>query len=391
MPENKEHTGFINNDHCYDYIITGAGCAGLSLLMRILQEPSLQHKKILVIDAEPKTKNDRTWCFWEKETGLFEPIVYHHWQELSFQSTDYSSNFSIAPYTYKLIRGIDFYTYVLQAAKAFPNIVFQYEKVQAITTEGKKAKLTTNQTIYYADYLFNSIRFEEPVGKYRLLQHFKGILIETTTQVFNPAIATFMDFTVSQHAGTTFMYVLPVAANRALIEYTLFTPEVLPAAQYDTALENYIRHQLHIENYTVMHEEYGIIPMTDQQYKQQEGRIIYIGTAGGQTKASSGFTFQFIQKTTAAIVQLLKEGKTPMSKRDFSYRKFQLYDHVLLNVLVNGKMNGDALFAAIFKKNSPAAVLEFLDNESSLLTDLKIMASVPLNIFLPATLQELFT
>ena len=358
--------------------------------MRILKEPSMQHKKILVIDAEPKTRNDRTWCFWEKDAGLFEPIIHHHWQELSFHSTDYSSNFSIAPYTYKLIRGIDFYAYVLQTAKAFPNIVFQYEKVLAISTEGETAKLTTNQGIYYAPYLFNSILFETPRGKHRLLQHFKGILIETETPVFNPAIATFMDFTVSQLAGTTFMYILPVAANQALIEYTLFTPDVLEAAQYDTALENYIKQQLQIEQYTVLHEEYGIIPMTDQPYKQQEGRIINIGTAGGQTKASSGFTFQFIQKTTAAIVQLLKEGKLPMIKRDFRYRKFQLYDRVLLNVLFKRKMNGDALFAAIFKKNSPAAVLEFLDNESTLATDLKIMASVPLNIFLPATLQEIF-
>ena len=391
MPVNNINTVSDNQDNNYDYIIAGAGCAGLSLLMRILQEPSLKHKKILVIDAKSKTKNDRTWCFWEKEPGLFEPVVHHHWQELSFQSTDYSSRFSIAPYTYKLIRGIDFYAYVLQTAKAYPNIVFQYEKVQAITTEGKKAKLTTNQAIYYADYLFNSIRFEEPVGKYRLLQHFKGILIETATQVFNPAIATFMDFTVSQLRGTTFMYILPVAANQALIEFTLFTPDVLEAAQYDTALENYIKQQLQIEQYTVLHEEYGIIPMTDQPYKQQEGRIINMGTAGGQTKASSGFTFQFIQKATAAIVQLLKEGKVPMIKRDFSYRKFQLYDRVLLNVLFKRKMKGDALFAAIFKKNSPAAVLEFLDNESTLATDLKIMASVPLNIFLPATLQEIFT
>jgi lycopene beta-cyclase len=359
--------------------------------MRILQEPSLQLKKILVIDAESKTTNDRTWCFWEKDAGLFEPVVYHQWQELSFQSATYSSNFSIAPYTYKLIRGIDLYAYVMQAAKAFPNIVFQFQKVLAIATEGEKAKLTTNNATYYADYLFNSILFEPPGGKYRLLQHFKGLLIETENPVFNPAIASFMDFTVNQHAGTTFMYVLPVAANRALIEYTLFTPEVLESGQYDIALQNYIRQQLQIEQYTVLHEEYGIIPMTDQQYKQQEGRIINIGTAGGQTKASSGFTFQFIQKRTAAIVRLLKEGKAPVTKKDFSYRKFQLYDRVLLNVLFNGKMKGDDLFTAIFKKNSPAAVLEFLDNESSLVTDLKIMSSVPLNIFLPATLQELFT
>lgn len=38
----------------YDYIIAGSGCAGLSLLYRILKEPTLQHKSILVIDKDSK-------------------------------------------------------------------------------------------------------------------------------------------------------------------------------------------------------------------------------------------------------------------------------------------------------------------------------------------------
>ena len=60
----------------YDYIIAGSGCAGLSLLHKILQTPSLQNKSILVIDKDQKKSNDRTWCFWEKNPGPFESIVY---------------------------------------------------------------------------------------------------------------------------------------------------------------------------------------------------------------------------------------------------------------------------------------------------------------------------
>ena len=58
----------------YDYIIAGAGCAGLSLLMRMNGDPFFADKKILVVDAAGKNQNDRTWCFWEKEPDIFGAI-----------------------------------------------------------------------------------------------------------------------------------------------------------------------------------------------------------------------------------------------------------------------------------------------------------------------------
>ena len=43
--------------------------------MRMIKSGKFSDKKILLIDKEPKTKNDRTWCFWEKGNGFFENIV----------------------------------------------------------------------------------------------------------------------------------------------------------------------------------------------------------------------------------------------------------------------------------------------------------------------------
>jgi len=60
----------------YDYIITGAGCAGLSLAMHMIHSGRFSDKKVLLVDKDPKRANDRTWCFWEKEEGLFQSIVY---------------------------------------------------------------------------------------------------------------------------------------------------------------------------------------------------------------------------------------------------------------------------------------------------------------------------
>lgn len=362
--------------------------------MRMMQHAYFDDKKILVVDKTAKTKNDRTWCFWERKEGLFESLIFHRWKEVGFYSNDYTGVLSLDPYQYKMIRGIDFYQYVQQKAAARSNIHFHYEEVLSIGTLSDLAFVELQSGRVTADYIFNSILFAQPSikpGKYMLLQHFKGWVIETKEPVFDPATATFMDFRVPQDEGTTFMYVLPTSSHQALVEYTLFTEKLLPQEKYEAALKQYLQRYLGIEAFNIGHEEFGIIPMTNHNFPTVEGRVINIGLAGGQAKGSSGYAFQFIQKRTESVVQALLQGKIPAPVNSFSTKKFQLYDSVLLNVLHHKKLNGDKIFAAIFSKNPPARVLRFLDNESSLWDDLHIMNSVPTNIFLRAAFQELFS
>jgi lycopene beta-cyclase len=292
-----------------------------------------------------------------------------------------------------MIRGVDFYNHIISFAKGYANIDFLQEEIAEISnTNGKAVVKTTNQE-FCSDYTFNSIVFDRKSIQTNnsLLQHFKGIVIETPNQAFNPKQATFMDFTVNQNNGTTFMYVLPMSSTTALVEYTLFTKTLLKEESYDEALKDYIKNRLQITDYKILHTEFGIIPMTDYKFPTHNGNIINIGTAAGCVKPSSGFAFKFIQKHIKQIVTLLEQGKPPIVTRTFNDKKFHLYDKVLLEVLAKNKMSGSDVFAAIFEKNPPQRVLKFLDNESNLLEDLKIMSSVPMNIFLPVALKKLFT
>ena len=129
--------------------------------------------------------------------------------------------------------------------------------------------------------------------------------------------------------------------------------------------------------------------MTNKVFPLQEERLVYLGIAGGQAKGSSGYTFQFVQKRTRQIVQSLKKNGSVSLQRIANDKKFQLYDSVMLNVLCNRKMEGNEIFARIFRHNPAQRVLRFLDNESTVWEDLQIMRSVPTGIFLPAALQEL--
>lgn len=385
----------------YDYIIAGAGCAGMSLLMRMIVDSFFASKKILVVDADAKQQNDRTWCFWETKPDLFEPIVHHQWTKLGFYSNHYSSELSIDPYTYKMIRGIDFYQYVKTNASASSNIEWRKASVKRLIESSEITGRNKNEIagvelvdgeMIYADYVFSSILFEPikaAAHEYHFLQHFKGWEIKTAADCFDSSKAIFMDFRVGQEAGTTFMYVLPTSPNTALIEYTLFTEELLADEAYTVALKKYIAEQLQISEYEILHEEKGVIPMTTKPFPYSKGSHVFIGIAGGQAKASSGYAFKFIQKRTAKLIEALKKGNPLSYGKTMNDSKGHLYDAVLLHVLHHRKMPGDEIFAAIFKGNKASNVLAFLDNESSVWTDLKIMSSVPTKIFLPAALKEL--
>lgn len=365
--------------------------------MRMMQQPFFNNKQILVIDQSPKNKNDRTWCFWEKQQGLFEPIVHHSWPQIDFYSNRYHARYDLEPYQYKMIRGIDFYEYVLREAKQRPNIHFYYGSITRIGNNTDYAIVETNDQTFSAEKIFNSILFDKTfssttgvAGRYFMWQHFKGWIIETEEPAFNPKVATFMDFRVHQNNGESFVYVLPITPQKALIEYTVFSPSVLRDEMYDDELKNYIRQRLKISSYQIIEDEFGKIPMTNYAFSKGEGNVVNTGTAGGYTKASSGFTFQFIQKHTASIVEAIITGKNPLLSSPFSKKRFHIYDNTLLHILHHKKLGADEIFASLFKKNAVQTVLKFLDNETTVAEELKIMSSVQAKIFFPAALNELF-
>lgn len=347
-------------------------------------------KKILIVDKEEKKKNDRTWCFWEIEPGLFESVVYQKWKQVWFHGDSFSQLLSLQPYEYKLIRGIDFYNHCLDLIKKQPNIDILFGEVKEMTSDGEKAWLIVNGKKYSATYIFNSIIFDKPVLKkkeYYLLQHFKGWMIETDKPAFNPGEATLMDFRADQQQGTTFVYVMPFSETKALVEYTLFSEKLLESLQYEVGLKEYITNNLRIDSYKITETEFGVIPMTNHRFPANEGNIINIGSAGGQTKGSSGYTFRFIQKQSADIVELLSNGKHPVVKP--MKKKYHFFDSILLNILHHNTIPGKKIFTSLFKKNKPQRVLRFLDNESSLSDELKIISSLPTVPFLKAAIRQL--
>jgi lycopene beta-cyclase len=381
-----------STDRKFDYIIAGAGCAGLSLLVRMLSNKNLADKKILLIDRDVKNKNDRTWCFWEKGPGFFEPVVHQSWESLAFHSESSSRQLDIRPYRYKMIRSIDFYRYCNDIIGRNPNVRRISGQVTDIRDQQNGAIATVAGVDYPCRFLFNStmtgIDFEKK-PYITLKQHFKGLVIQTGEDTFDPSVATLMDFRIPQSHGTSFMYVLPHSATTALVEFTLFTKDLLPVDEYTHSLTSYIRERITKKPYTVIDEEFGIIPMTNYPFRSRDGHVTNIGTAGGNTKASTGYTFQFIQNTAARIVDsLAKHNRLPAGPSIFD-RRFALYDSTFLRVLSGGRVAGAEIFLEIFKSGKADRILRFLDGESTLYEEINIMRRLPLRVFASAAIDDL--
>ncbi|MFN3967301.1 lycopene cyclase family protein [Flavobacterium sp.] len=374
----------------YHYIFTGAGLSALMTVYEMVLSGKFKDKSILLIDENSKKTNDRTWCFWD-DKGLYNDMASAQWNEAWFKNDSFERQLNLNPYQYKMVKGLDFYNKVFEVISKEKNITFLNQKVINFEELGHRCEVKTDLESFTCNQIFNSIFNPELVKnqtKYPFLhQHFIGWFIKSKEPVFNPDCATFMDFSVEQKGNTRFMYVLPTSANEALLEYTLFSKDLLAKEEYETEIKNYIN-KLGITNYELLEKEQGNIPMTCYPFWQYNSKnILNIGSAGGWTKASTGYTFKNTVKKSKALVQFLsKENNlTKFHKTD----KFWFYDLLLLDILDQKNHLGSTIFSAMFEKGNTSVIFKFLDEETSFWEDLQVIWRCPKMLFIKALFSRI--
>lgn len=375
-----------------DYIILGAGASGLMLAYRMATDAFFDNKSILIIDQFKEKGNDRTWCFWEDNEGEWDNILTKEWSKIFFGSKSYSNEIDILPYHYKMIRSKDFYDLLWSTINKKSNINF-IEDTVLDSKEGREGvTIKTTNSSYFGSKVFNSLpdhSLYNSQEKYPVLQqHFVGWFVKTESELFDDSVAKFMDFTVPQKGNTRFMYVLPTDKNTALFEYTLFSKDLLDLSEYELAIKNYLREH-NIYKYEIIEVEQGSIPMTSYKFhKRNSKHVLNIGTVGGWTKASTGYTFRNTSKKTKDVVEFLKR-KSDLSQ--FQKRsKFWFYDLIFLDVLSHHNDEGAAVFTSMFRKANIKTIFKFLDEESNVIEDLRIILAVPAKRFVQAFIKRIF-
>lgn len=374
----------------YDHIILGSGASGLMLVYRMCSDPHFSDRSILIIDKDDKNTHDRTWCFWQEGNGEWDDILTHSWDTIQFVGDRFVSDIPMGDHRYKMIRSADFYSFVKSRLSGL--VTFLKADIRSWSDTGTGARVETSAGTFHASTIFSSIMSPAMTpkdGSFAYLhQHFTGWFVRTKVPEFDPALATFMDFSISQKNNTRFMYVLPLSDHEALVEYTLFSKNLLPYGEYEEGIRDYLKVR-GITEYDIIESEQGDIPMTCYPFwKHNSPQIMYIGSAGGWTKAATGYTFINIARYTDELVKFLR------THHDLSAFRFHgrhwYFDLIFLDVLHRNNALGKQIFTSIFKNNSIGTVLRFLDEKSTWAEDLAVLMNTsPKGSFITSAVKNL--
>ena len=349
----------------FDYIIIGGGCAGLSLAYELDVHEKLKDKTLAIIEPRQEYKKDKTWSFWKVVPHNFDDCVKKNWENFSINIPGKTNYLECKSYPYQSIDSGLFYEKINTRLKENKKIFF-FKDISEINTKNS--------------FIFNSVP-EIKKNHLNLWQHFCGVEIETNDNFFDEDIFNLMDFDCEQRESVHFFYTLPYSRNKALIETTwLSKMNDNSQKDYDNQIKEYIEKNLKIKNYEITYKEEGAIPLFYPIYKKEKNKI-NIGTAGGMTRLSTGYTFLNIQEHSKYLRENI-ENISNLKKFEIS-KKYQFLDEIFLRVLNKNPEIMSNIFFKMFN-TSPKTVIKFLSNKSNFYEDLKIILQMPKLTFIKA-------
>ncbi|MFD6287783.1 lycopene cyclase family protein [Streptomyces sp. NPDC060205] len=376
-----------------DVIILGGGASGLSLAQRLAATDSTTVTLVEAPDG-PLRAPERTWCYWDADTGELDEAVAASWSRLRIHDADGGAiTVDPSPLRYRMLRSTDFEQWAHSRIARSPGtrVVRATADTVRDTSGGAEVRCTApdgRPLTLRARHVFDSRPLPAlPPARTQLLQHFRGWFVRTDTDRFDPAVADLMDFRVPQpRHGLAFGYVLPLAPNRALVEYTEFSRTPLTRAAYESALGHYCREILELGAFTVERAEQGVIPMTDARFPRRIGTAVSrIGTAGGATRPATGYTFAAVQRQSRAIAAALRDGRA-IAPRPHARRVLAM-DAILLRALDTGRIDGPGFFTGLFRHVPPERLLRFLDGRTAPWEDWGIGLRTPVGPMLRTTVE----
>ncbi len=349
----------------FDFVIIGGGCAGLSLAYELEIHEKLKDKTLAIIEPRKEYKKDKTWSFWKVIPHNFEDCVKKSWENFSINVPGKTNYLECKNYPYQSIDSGLFYEKINSKLKENKNVSFLKD-----TTE-----INTKNS-----FIFNSV----PIIKknhQNIWQHFCGVEIETKNNFFDEGIFNLMDFDCEQRESVHFFYTLPYSKNKALVETTWLSKMNDNSQQdYDNQINDYIEKHLKIKDYKITYKEIGAIPLFYPFFEKEKNKI-NIGTAGGMTRLSTGYTFLNIQEHSKFIRENIEKIST--TNRFEISKKYQFLDDVFLRVLKRHPEKMSNIFFNMFN-TSPKTVIKFLSNKSNFIEDLNIILKMPKLTFFKA-------
>lgn len=374
----------------YGFVILGAGCSGLSLCYYLLQCGVIE--PILILDHRTAFDDDRTWCFWDVESTPFSHLAIENWRSWSVTAGSRIITQTSVNHPYLCLAAGDFYESVLRSIATHPNVTLRLgEAVEGYEERGAHTLIRTSTASYTARVVLDGRGLAAGSPAFRELrrsscwvpQQFLGMRLRTTRPVFDPEVCTLMDFSVNQSRGLRFVYALPFGECEALVENVYLADVEVSTEEHRAEISAYLmdRYGISPHEYRVDGEERGYIPMTDYRFPRRTGERSYsIGMLGGETRPSTGYTFLRIQRYCQALAEALAGGGEPPHRA--GPRRFEALDAVFLRFMRRHPERCPDIYATMFGRVPPDALVRFLTERSTVMEDLRLVLTLPKAPFL---------
>ena len=362
-----------------DVLILGGGCAGLSLATK-LAAFGKNAPKVVIVEQRKHYTNDRTWCFWDIENPEYHSLSSYAWSKFEVSNHQKSNLYDCSHHQYLMLESHHFYQDALTHIKANPNI--QLMMGEAVLSEPIKTQngwaINIANTAFHAKLVVDTrppkkINHQDAI----LWQCFVGYEIETQFDCFLPEKMTLMAFDHAFKDGLAFIYILPTSSKKALIEYTVFSENIIAKAQLISHLEKYIANKLNGETYQVLRMEHGVLPMGNKVATQDKNTSnLRIGLFSGAARPSSGYAFQRIQLWARKCAQsIVVNNKLYNFPKESLMQSFM--DRLFLNVIKSNSQTAASIFESLFKQCDFKTLVKFMSDKATLRDFLHIITSLP--------------
>jgi lycopene beta-cyclase len=224
-----------------------------------------------------------------------------------------------------------------------------------------------------------------------LMQIFSGAVVEVESSGQALSTVGLMEDMACDEHGFRFDYVLPLGANRLLIEATRFCPDNISNQVLENDLERAMYRVTGQKAIRIIRREQGAIAMgQDDTPIQPYPHWVYAGTRGGAVRASSGYAFRRIQAWAALCTQSLIEHGRPVSHPN-EPRLRQWMDRLFLSVLRSHPERTPELFMRLASHTRPESLVKYLSDVAGFRDALAVIRSLPPALFLRQWSQNLFT
>ena len=367
-----------------DLVVLGGGCAGLSLALRLAEQPG-RCRRVAVLESRSSYNHDRSWCFWRLGPHRYDSLIKHNWSRVVVRSASQTVQVDCTHTPYQLLESGAFYDHARRTLDASQAV--RLEMGVSVVERPRQVpggwRIETSAGSLSAAQLIDTRPPRAPRhGDSTLWQSFLGQELVCDRPVFDPGHVELMDFAHDSAGAVAFTYVLPLSPEQALVETTLFDPEPRGPAELTRRQQQAVQRLCGNAQTHVVRTEAGILPMGMTRAAEALGPgHLHAGLMSGAARPATGYAFQRIQRWAESCSEALSRGQSAKGHApDPLLTRFM--DRLFLDVLRMHPERAPELFTRLFERTATPRIVRFLSDRATFMDRIAVAASLPKGLFL---------